>query len=490
MSYKRTVSSRPPTKSFRLYLQPAPAWSAILGLVILLALGFVAGAGRLLIPIFPLSAFAIGVFLYRRYPVLYIGFTWWLWFLSPFVRRLIDYQSGYRTPWPEILAPLLVTAISFATLVRHLPKFFNQDGLPFILCIGSVLYGFLVGLIRQPITDFDREIIILLSWLSPIAFGFHLFVNWRNYPSYRQNIQRVFFWGVLVMGVYGIWQFLVAPAWDRFFLTIRGFEEDQGGWMGNPKPFEIRVWSTMSGPRQFAANLVAGLVLLFISQEKLRFAAAGVGYLAFLLSRARTGWYTWLVALLLFIVSLKGRRQLLTIVGIAVLTLLVLLLTTIEPFSTVIGSRLETFSDLSNDVSLQSRLEQYNRTIDYALSEYLGWGIIGNEGIPTGDASAGIASSNDNGYLRLLISLGWLGMIPYLIGIALLFFKLFQPSSQSYLDIFAIASRAIALSSVVRMATSDISSDDYAMPIWGFLGLAIAAHKYYSHERTVTQERG
>ncbi|MCG8363360.1 MAG: O-antigen ligase domain-containing protein, partial [Pseudanabaenales cyanobacterium] len=71
-----------------------------MGLVLFLALGFLIGAGRFLVLLFPLGSIVVGVFLYRRYPIFYVGFTWWLWFLGPLVRRLIDYQSGHLTYGP------------------------------------------------------------------------------------------------------------------------------------------------------------------------------------------------------------------------------------------------------------------------------------------------------------------------------------------------------------------------------------------------------
>ena len=291
-------------KKFPFSLKPAPAWRAIIGLFVIIVLCLLIGAAPILILVFPLGSFAVGVFLYQRYPILYIGFTWWMWFLTPLIRRLIDYKCGYITPFPYGLAALLVTSISLMTLVRHFPKIYNRDGLPFTLCIITVFYGFFIGLIQQSITDYEREILVLLSWLSPVCFGFHLFINWREYPSLCQNIQRTFFWIVLVTGVYGVLQFFLAPPWDNFYLASHQLNH-----LGRPEPLGIRVFSTMGESVPFAANLMPGLLLLFISKEKWRFVVAGFGYLAFLLSLARTPWYTFVIAVLLFVFSLKESHQ-------------------------------------------------------------------------------------------------------------------------------------------------------------------------------------
>ncbi|MCA1991912.1 MAG: O-antigen ligase domain-containing protein, partial [Coleofasciculus sp. S288] len=179
MSQRQILSRSSRTEGFHLGLQPAPAWTAILGLIIFSALCILAHAGSIIRLAFPVGCFAVGVFLYWRYPILYLGFTWWVAFLTPWVRRLIDYQSGWVDPSPVLLAPYLVMLVTFATFVRHLPRAYYQGGLPFILAFTAVFYGFLVGLVNNSPIAVVRS---LLDWLTPILFSFHLFVNWREYP--------------------------------------------------------------------------------------------------------------------------------------------------------------------------------------------------------------------------------------------------------------------------------------------------------------------
>ena len=66
------------------------AWQVILGLLGVMTLCFLAGIGQVLVPIFPFGSLAVGIFLYWRYPYLYVGFTWWLWFLSPLIHRSVQ----------------------------------------------------------------------------------------------------------------------------------------------------------------------------------------------------------------------------------------------------------------------------------------------------------------------------------------------------------------------------------------------------------------
>ncbi|MEL6494691.1 MAG: hypothetical protein AAFQ41_06150 [Cyanobacteria bacterium J06623_7] len=273
-------------KSNNWRLEPdKPIWT-IISAYALLILGLLLVLPRLLIPVFPASSLAIGIYFYRRYPLHYVGFTWWIWFLGPFIKRLIDYRVGGPTPWPYHFTPLLVTSIALATLWRYLPRTYKRDGLPFALCCLAIFYGFFIGLIRQPTVDYDREILILLNWLAPVSFGFHLFINWRQYPRYRQLFQQVFLWAIIVMGCYGIIQFLLAPPWDKqFLIQLNG--DSRSSYMGVPQALGMRVWSTMGNSMTFSFNLLPGLILLFISRHRWRLMAGLLGYFVFLLARVK-----------------------------------------------------------------------------------------------------------------------------------------------------------------------------------------------------------
>jgi hypothetical protein len=448
-------------KSSQWGLQPALPWTAILGLCLMTVSLAVLGGGGILNLAFPAGALAVGVMLYFRAPVLYVGFSWWLWFLTPLVRRLADYRSGFTDPSPILLAPILVTSIAIITLVRYLPQSYKQGGLPFILCLLGVFYSFAIGLIQNPIVP---TILDLLDWLTPIFFGFHLFTQWRSYPLYRQNLQRVFLWGVLIMGTYGILQYLVAPQWDRFWLDkipVVSF--------GTPEPLKIRVWSTMNSPQSFAGTIVPGLLLLFSSTKNLRFPASIAGYLALLLSLARSAWLGGLAGLLVLIPFLKARLQLHILIGLVVGALLIIPLTTIEPFSTAISSRLETLSNVQADHSYQTRVSGYQNVIGLALVEYFGKGMGNTMSIGMG--------SNDSGILKLLFSMGYLGTFLYLSGLLLLVINLFQRTSRQS-DSFVSVSRAVAIGTLSQIGLNVVTIAPIGIAMWGFVAMGLAAQKY------------
>lgn len=469
MSHREITSSRSPTVGFNLGLQPLPAWLAILALVFFSALCLLIHAGSILRITYPVLSFVVGVFLYLRYPILYLGFTWWMWFLTPLITRLADYQSGWDTQRLMMVAPYLVTLVTLATFFKHLPRSYREGGLPFVLSFAGVFYGFLVGLIMNSPVAATRA---LLDWLSPITFSFHLFIHWRDYPSYRQNIQRIFLWGVLIVGSYGVIQYVVAPEWDRFWLITSKMTSSAG----RPEPFGFRLWSTMHEPAACGYLMMAGGLLLFNSNSSLRIPAALVGYITLLLTMVRSIWGAWFVGLITLLTSLKPQLQMRLIITILVIAVGVIPLTTVLPFADGLTSRLESFSNLENDTSANDRKALYQGLLNVALSEGFGQGLGSGEAI-------------DSGILVILLTFGWFGTIFYLGGIILLLFNLLQ-GSEGKIDPFASAARAISIGLIGIIFFGSPTLSIYGMFFWGFSALGMAARKYYQHQLITEFKRG
>jgi hypothetical protein len=463
VNHKKTLSSFP-SRSFSLkFFEPVPAWLAILVLILSTALGIMAGASKILNLAFPIGAVAVGTLFYFKYPIFYISFTWWMWFLSPLVRRLIDYRSTYTEPSPLLLAPYLVTAITLVTVLKNLPKIRLQGSFPFVLALAGVFYGFLIGLINKPPFEVTRA---FLDWLVPLTFGFHLLVNWQNFPAYYQNIQRTFVWGILGMGIYGAFQFSALPEWDRLWLI----SSNMIGAAGTPtESGGMRVWSTMQSGEQFAAFMASGLLLLFSHTGVLSLCASAFGYLGLLLSTVRSAWIGWLVGLITLSSSLKGKQQIRLIIIVAVVAMIVIPLATQGIFSEKIGDRLSTFSNVNEDGSVEIRQKLLMGSIESALTSYVGQGIGGGWA--------------DSALLTMFFHLGWIGTICYVSGLLSLVLKVFQ-NHERELDLFDGTARAIIMSCLIRIPVNGTSIGGVGgLLLWGFLGLSIASQKYYQQKR-------
>lgn len=444
-------------------LKPALEWGLIMGFVFICALLILGRFAAPLKLLFPAGAFFISVVLYSRQPILYVGFTWWLWFLSPFVRRLVDHQSGWQEPSYILLAPYLATLAAGLMLLKEFPTSYKRGSIPFVLSFTSVLYGGAIGIVNLPVMSVAVK---FLDWVAPIIFGYYVFAHWRRYPEFKNNLTQVFLWGVLVMGGYGIWQYMVAPAWDGFWIEQTGLVT-----FGKPEPLSIRVFSTMNSNGPFAVTVMAGLILLFNTPSLLAYSASAVGYLSFLLSLTRSAWIGWFLGIIVFTSSLKSSLQLKIFLVIFAMALCALPLTTIEPFSSVISSRIETFTSGGNDLSYRERTEKYEQLLSESLSQVIGNGLGGS------------IDHVDSAILDMFFSLGWVGALPYLIGLFLLIFNAFQVSAARF-DPFVSAARAIALGVAIQLVFGSVMTGVSGVVLWTFLGMVMASQKYYQANPT------
>lgn len=415
------------------------------------------------------AALSLGGLFYWRSPGLYIGFTWWIWFLTPEVRRLVDYVHGWDPVNPIMLAPYLVSSLTFFTLLYHLPKLQLKRFSPFFLIFLGLFYAYALGAYRAGVSSATYQ---LVEYLVPVVFAFYLIVHWRRYPEFRKSIQRTFTWGVLVIGIYGLIQFLNPPAWDQYWMVNSPITS-----IGQPVPFEVRVFSTLNSPAPFALVMMVGLLMLLGGKSFLRWPAAAVGSVSFLLSLVRQAWGGWLVALILTIAQSRRSRpgSLLTLLVVALLAIPLL---TVGPVASRIDERLGTLTNLSQDTSFQDRAEFYQETIPLAFLNPVGEGF-GSTGRGTklsasgGTGELGENAAFDSGILEIPFVLGWLGSIPYTIGLSWLAFRALR--SRDSEDSFAVTNGSITVSILLLLVFNDTITGLSGMLLWSSIGLATAS---------------
>ncbi len=437
---------------------PEPEWLSIFGLILLSVLFLAVGAGKILTIVFPIAALAVGLFLYHRSPVLYVGFTFWLWFLTPLVRRLADFRGVFTDPSPILLAPNLVSLLALMTLARYLPRAIYSVGGPFILVIASVVYGIFVGYISHPGVRLFTESLV---WLAPIVLGFHLYASWPQYVVYRQNFQRVFVWGTLVMGGYAIFQYFVAPEWDMQWLKNVELAS-----IGKLEPMGFRVWGTLNSTEPFSAMMASTSILMLTVKSPLVLPASIVGYVSLLLTLVRSSWLGWLVGLVSLVGALKPKFQIRLLATILAMILCIVPIATMEPFNQIVGDRLATFSNLEDDQSSQSRQSSYSGFLQEASTNVVGNGIGGPR--------------YDSAVLSFLLDLGWIGTAMYITGMLLITLSIFRYKASKQ-DMFLPALKAILLSTYIKFPLNTPMIGSSGIILWSALGLGLAAIKYNSY---------
>jgi hypothetical protein len=450
-----TLLSTPKTKS----PSPLNAW-AVISVFVLMTLGLLtAGAGgvKILAIAFPLGSFIVGCFLYFRYPSLYIGFVWWILFLTAFVRRYADFRGGaFTEPSPILLAPYAAIIVCGHTLYFNLPNFRKQGTAPFILVFVSMLYGYLVGMIKNSLIV---STIKGMEWITPLLFAYHLYVHWERYPEYSRHLRKVFLWGVIVMGSYGVYQYLVAPDWDRLWLISSKMITS-----GLPVPQGIRVWSTMNSPAPFGDYMATGLLLLLASRNFLVAPASAVGFLSFLLCMVRTAWVGWFLGMISLIVTLPRKQKVQILVTIIILAAIIIPLSMVEPFATTISKRLETLTDISKDTSANERQVAFGLLINDAISEFIGKGFGGFD--------------TDSAFLVLMIELGWFGAITYVSGLAICVFWALTFKIKND-DLFLSIIRASLIKSLFFLLSSPTMRGVHGVMLWSSIAISLAGRKYH-----------
>ncbi len=451
------------------------AWLAMGGIAVFVVGMLAIGQGGSLRLAFPALSVVVGFYLYWKHPVHYITFTMWVWFTSPFIRRVVDYQGGWVDPSPVLLAPVLVSFIAGLGFLRWALPSLRYGGAPFVPAFAGTLYGLGVGLIRS---SFDYKLAQpMLTWLTPIFLGFHLFHNWRDYPRYRTALQWTFMLGALVMGAYGVAQFLLAPQWDRFWMINVEYLS-----FGKPEPLGIRVYSTLNAPGPFAVVMMACLLVLFSAKSWLRFPAAIAGYLSFLLSMTRSAWTGWVLGMIALLAGMELKARLRLLVAAVVLVAVIVPLAMMPPFSQVVGPRLQSMAQPKNDTSLTERVKGYGKYLSEGFLDPLGKGIGVMDRVYAVAADDETIGPHDSAILELLLSLGVPGALFYGIGLIALLLSLWR-RAEIRQDVFANAARAIALGMFAQLVFGSVMIGVMGVMLWGFSSIVIAARMHHAEDQ-------
>jgi O-Antigen ligase len=402
IAHAESRPSKPSAPSVRLI------YGAIFGVALLALFG--GGTARYAIPVVTTAA---AYMLYRKSPSLYVSFVWWLFFLICFIRRIIDYRTGYSEVNAVLAAPYLAALVCTPTVFARSDVWRLRISVPFILAFTASLYGLFVGLLFTPAKNL---VVSGLAWFCPLIFGFYMLTEMTSSSRRDEHLaalERTFSWGTLIMGFYGVYQFLTAPRWDVIWMTET---LPKMGSIGSPEPYEIRVFSTMNGPGALAYALTTGLLVLLARRRAISLASAAAGFSALLLSSVRASWGVLVIGLVLFAWREKryiGKLLAASCLLIACASVVML----IQPLRERVEDRFASFSHMSDDTSYQERTSGYEEMVTYAAETPLGDGLGILDAKFQGKTSLG---ARDSGIWEIILSLGWIGAAVYFLALGAL----------------------------------------------------------------------
>lgn len=442
-------------------MQVFAAFVVMIGIPALCIAGGQAGVLRIVFP--ALSLVAGGFLIWRSKPA-YVGLVCWLWFLTPFLGRVADFQGGWTPTSAVELAPYIAAGISGLPLLASLGSLGNRRALPYVCALVAILYGLILGLVSLPLFNVLRA---LLNWLVPVLFGLFIYQNRELYPQFKRVIERSFLFGTLLTGAYGIFQFFALPDWDRMWML-----NVQLNSFGAIEPMKVRVFSTMNAPAIFAAVTTCGLLLLFNLSGKMRLLAAACGFLGLILTMSRSSWLSLAAGGAYLMMCAAMRQRVRLAFAVFVCGAFLMGLTQVPVVHDLLLQRIDTFSDPSQDVSFSARVLGHEQAFHQIAQEPFGEGLGSTDNDHNTEGDDDIIGPHDSTVLETLYSLGWIGTLVYALGLGSLAFQLIRPGHR---DSFVVSSKAILVGFAAQCLLNSVMIGVLGFMVWTFASMSLAA---------------
>lgn len=436
-------------------------YGAVAGFAVLTAgLVVVHGAGLLNLG-FPVLATILAFYLFLSHRNVYVAFVWWIWLVSPLVRRLVDYQTGYHSVSPVMLSPLLVTVFASLPVLLN-PRFvLKRSVTPFLMVTIVYIYGLVTGCLSGSVA---AALFDFASSAAPLGFAWFLMTDSKGYTENRKAFLFSSNLGLLLISLYGLYQFYQMPAWDAFWLRSSNFAS-----AGKAIAEQIRLFGPLNSPGPYGAALMLSLVYVLVTKGPLRIAAGGVGFPAFGLSLVRSSWLGWAAAAIYLVIFAGGKTRIRIVWLAFVLALVAYPIVTVGPVADTLAKRLASFNHLQQDRSYVSRQEIYEYTTVNALSNPVGAGFGGN-GVGTKLSDTPVAGF-DSGILQIPFEFGWIFGALYFWALLAIGFNI-TTSARKTSDSIVIASAGIYLALIVENIGAPTWGGVYGMTMW--IGAAFA----------------
>jgi hypothetical protein len=347
-------------------------------------------ARSLLTILFPALALLCSVILYSRSKPAYVAFVLWIWFLTPFVRRVVDEQAGSEQA--ILLAPYLVAAIAAFYVLRHLRVLATTHAVPFVCALAAIFYGLCIGCVQ-----FSPLIVgqTLCEWLVPVLFAIFIFVQHDEPDRVRKSFLNAFCILLILSAAYAIVQFYAAPSWDMNWLARN--QEDLVE-IGPAVAMQFRVFSTMNSPTVFGVALMTGMLMIPVFPKALRIPAGALGLAAILLTGSRSAWIGFAGGAIYLFARANRRRRALMLLQLAGMIVLVLGLLRAPVLGEFLSDRFSHFTDIQADASYGDRMQGYKEAFSRLAHEPFGEGLGSAQALHIGE----VIGPHDSSFLESL----------------------------------------------------------------------------------------
>lgn len=363
----------------------------------------------------------ISVYIYASRPKLLLPYTLLMWVLSPEIRRLIDWSfQSYSNTSIISLIPYCVSLTLLIPISKNIKLIDRRISLILKIIGVALIYGFCIGFFKYGFSS----VYDLLNYIVP--FLVLIYVNVSSFDSdVRDKWLRSFSFLAVLVAVYGIYQYLSLPPWDKFWMINAEMNS-----IGPPDPQNFRIFSFLNSPGPAGVFLGLALAIMTVQKKWRSFGVIGMMIVAFalLLTLVRAGWIAYVVMVIAYFIRshLKSKLNLLFL-GIVIFGVYIYALP-ILPGADNIVSRIETFGSLEEDHSFNERLSFSSDILSQLLANPVGMGL-GSSGLGSKlTQNTDTLLVFDNGYLNLMYTFGLPLGLAVIATLVYLFFHLYKLS--------------------------------------------------------------
>jgi O-Antigen ligase len=440
---------------------------AIIAIAVVSATLLLSPAATLLLYAFPFMSVVAALYLYRRSLPNYVTLVCWLWFLTPLVRRMLDYRAGWTQPTAVLLGPPLASCVPALWLIPDWREIFQRRAAPLLCILATCLYATVLGLVNLGPRFVFQD---LLTWFAPLIFAFTLLRHSDQVADLFDAFENSFLYGTIVVSVYGLVQFFFLPSWDAFWMSWVKMDS-----IGRPLPTEVRVFSTMNAPQILASFLAVGVVMAFNSRRRIRFLTIPLGLVCLALSLARSGWVA-MVAGMLYLFFTLSQRQRFRMVVVAVLSVVAMIAALQNPdLQEVMSQRFETLSDVRNDDSFMDRIDAYREMFDGFMTTPFGLGMGATPAIAEDTVIPRRGWNQDLGdstVAMIMTTMGLAGGLVLVCSLVLLGKQLFHGETVN--PAFTQTMQAVLIGLIAEAALDGVVSGPTGFLTWSSVGFCIA----------------
>jgi O-antigen ligase len=438
-------------------------------------------ASKLLVVLAPTLSFAIALYLHRQHRGYYVGLVCWLFFLTPLLRRLIEFRTGDTTASFVMICPFLACVAGLAIFRDDWSQLFMPVLRNLLYVAAAIAYGTIVGFLSNPKVAVVQDI---FGWISPICFALYVFAQREHLSELLDAFRTSFIYGALIMGLYGICQFFFVPPWDAFWMENSALTS-----IGFPEPMEVRVFSTMNTPQPFADYLLCGVMLSITSTRRIRFLSMPIALLVLGLTMSRSAWGGGVVGMILLSISLTARQRMRIVSLLVLCGVLLGAAVQVPQINEILTRRLQTFSNIQQDGSFNDRVQNQQQAIAAFQSSPFGLGLGADGRSKNQGPSYGVPPQSltigDNGIEEVLLSFGWCGSIVFLIGFGGALLACLRTSRNAEL----MAVKAVLVALVSQIPLMGIFPGASGFLVWSSIAICLSWEYCHSQERLLPSSR-